>query len=71
MSDEPREPEKAGEPAGSRKKDELRSYVDDYMTNWREFDGPLWEKFGLTIRNRAKSYTIGMGCCGHPGQPGC
>ena len=51
--------------------DSLRSYVSDYMANWRSFDGPLVEKMALVARNRAKAYTVGRGCCGHPGEPGC
>ena len=49
----------------------VKSYVEDYMANWREFDGPLLEKLALTARNRVKAYSFGRGCCGHPGEPGC
>jgi hypothetical protein len=63
MSDEPERPGEEDE--------SVRSYVDRYRANWDAFEGSLWEKLALTARNRARSFTIGMGCCGHPGQPGC
>ena len=49
----------------------LRDRVDDHLTNWREYRGSLPRKLGLLVRNRAKAYTVGLGCCGHPGEPGC
>lgn len=56
---------------GGKKDETVRRYVNDYMANWRQSDAPLWEKLALVAKNRAKAYTIGKGCCGHPGQPGC
>jgi hypothetical protein len=63
MSHDEEEPDK--------KDGSVRSYVDAYRANWDAFEGPLWEKLALAARNRARSFTVGMGCCGHPGQPGC
>ena len=60
--DRPEQPEKKGS---------VRSYIDDYAANWRDSDLPLWEKLAVAAKNRTKAYTVGRGCCGHPGQPGC
>ncbi len=59
-----------GEGAGGRE-ESLSDYVDSYVANWRDFRGPLWEKLALTARNRTRAHTVGRGCCGHPGEPGC
>lgn len=50
----------------------FRDYGRDFGRNWREHDGPLWRKVGLTLRNRAIATSwIRGGCCGHRGEPGC
>jgi len=45
--------------------------IEDFFTNWREFDGPLPLKVALTLRNRFIAQGLMRGCCGHPGEPGC
>jgi hypothetical protein len=55
-------------------RDEGRSlghYAADYWANWREYEGPIGRKLWLVTRNRARAFTVGRGCCGHPGEPGC
>ena len=60
-----------------REKDEgegrrsLRAHVEHYYLNWNSFDGPILEKLALTAKNRVRAFTVGKGCCGHPGEPGC
>jgi len=49
----------------------MGGYVRDWFANWREYQGPLGRKLALTARNRARAYTVGKGCCGHTGEPGC
>jgi hypothetical protein len=49
---------------------ELRRYVSDFFTNWRDSDLPFATKVATTVRNRAKGLVNG-GCCGNHGQPGC
>jgi hypothetical protein len=63
MSDEPG--------PGDERRRSVRKYVDDYTTNWRGYRGSFARKLALATRNRTKAFTIGMGCCGHPGEPGC
>lgn len=50
----------------------LGDYARDFVRNWKEYEGPLARKIGLTLRNRAiaTSY-VRKGCCGHRGEPGC
>jgi len=50
---------------------ELRARSADLFTNWRTYEGPLWAKLWLTLRNRVRTVVTLEGCCGHPGQPGC
>ncbi|HUG88114.1 MAG TPA: hypothetical protein VMP42_05040 [Actinomycetota bacterium] len=50
----------------------FRDYARDFGRNWREHDGPLLRKVGITLRNRAIATSgIRGGCCGHRGEPGC
>ena len=52
-------------------RDSLRSYIEHFYLNWDTFDAPIVEKLALTAKNRARAFTVGKGCCGHPGEPGC
>jgi len=49
----------------------LGHYVADFLTNWRDYDATLGTKLRLLARNRARAFTVGRGCCGRPGEPGC
>lgn len=49
----------------------LKKYLDDFFTNWREYDAPVHRKLALTARNRLLSTGRLRECCGHPGEPGC
>lgn len=49
----------------------LAEHARNFFTNWREYEGPLWTKLGLTFRNRVRALFSRAQCCGHPGQPGC
>jgi hypothetical protein len=42
-----------------------------FFTNWRDYEGPITKKLGLTVRNRFLALGLLKGCCGHPGEPGC
>jgi hypothetical protein len=55
-------------------RDEGRSlghYASDFLTNWRDYEGSLATKLRLLASNRSRAFTVGKGCCGHPGEPGC
>ncbi len=60
-----------GDEGHTHREESMRDHVDSYVANWSGFRGSLWEKLTLTAKNRAKAYTVGRGCCGHPGEPGC
>jgi hypothetical protein len=47
-----------------------RSWVRDYIDNFREWNGPLAEKVRLGVSNTARRLR-GQACCGRPGEPGC
>jgi hypothetical protein len=47
----------------------ISDYVRMFFTNWESYRGPLARKLMLTARNRALAFPLG--CCGHPGEPGC
>ncbi len=49
----------------------LRSHIEHFYLNWSSFDASVGEKLALTAKNRARAFTVGKGCCGHPGEPGC
>ena len=51
--------------------DSLRAYIEHFYLNWDTNDAPVLEKLTLTAKNRARAFTVGKGCCGHPGEPGC
>lgn len=50
---------------------ELRRYVGQFFTNWREYDAPLLTKVRLASRNRLHAAFSRAQCCGHLGEPGC
>ena len=50
---------------------ELRRYVGQFLTNWREYDAPLPTKLRLAFRNRLRTLFTPEQCCGHLGEPGC
>ena len=50
---------------------ELRRYVGQFFTNWREYDAPVLTKLRLAFRNRLRATFSRGQCCGHLGQPGC
>jgi hypothetical protein len=49
----------------------LGDYASQFLSNWREYEGPVGKKLWLTARNRMRSVTRLKGCCGHHGEPGC
>jgi hypothetical protein len=49
----------------------LEHYAADFLENWRDYEGSLATKLRLLARNRSRAFTVGKGCCGHPGEPGC
>jgi hypothetical protein len=50
---------------------ELRRYVGQFFTNWREYDAPVSTKLRLAFRNRLHATFSRAQCCGHLGEPGC
>ncbi len=51
-------------------RDELRSYVSDYMANWRDSDLPIHKRSLVAAVNLSKRLR-GKGCCDQLGAPGC
>jgi hypothetical protein len=53
----------------------VRSYVRDFLANWRDSEDDFGTKLWLTARHRAIAaghFLSGKGwCCGHHGEPGC
>jgi hypothetical protein len=50
---------------------ELGEYVRTFFTNLDQPGMPATEKWAKLVRNRIRAFTVGKGCCGHPGEPGC
>ena len=50
-------------------------YAQEFLANWREYDGPTGKKVLLTVKNRSRAFkrlvTEGNSCCGNHGEPGC
>ncbi len=51
--------------------EELRTYARSFLANLDQPGMPAREKYTKLVRNRLKAFTVGRGCCGHPGEPGC
>jgi hypothetical protein len=49
----------------------LGHYAADFLANWRDYDGSLATKIRLLATNRSRALSLGKGCCGHTGEPGC
>ena len=45
-------------------------YARDFLRNLRDSEEPLGRKVRLIVRNRLRA-RIALGCCDHPGEPGC
>ena len=48
-----------------------KRHVQNFFTNWREYDATVFTKLRLTIRNRFHATLSREQCCGHTGEPGC
>jgi hypothetical protein len=42
-----------------------------FLANFRASEIPLPRRLVVTARNLARRATLGQGCCGHDGEPGC
>jgi hypothetical protein len=48
-----------------------RGTVAAFFANFRASEIPLPRRLVVTARNLARRATLGQGCCGHDGEPGC
>jgi hypothetical protein len=48
-----------------------RGSIAAFVANFRASEIPLPRRLLVTARNFVRRATLGQGCCGHDGEPGC